>query len=928
MAKVIKTAALVVGAVALVATGVGAIGLAGIAGAATVAGISASTLFLVAGGLSVAGALLTKQPSVPSSMSDRLNATIDPKAFRKTWLGSTAGPVDVRYVEWFGNDQERCGWIVAHASHAIEGVDEIWFDDELAWTAAGGTQGKYNGYFWVRYQTLEGSAANVTSFGSGKWNGSHRLTGCAWSLFEFKVTGNSKKAESPFSGGLPSRITIIGRGGKLYDPRRDSTVPGGFGPMRVDEQSTWRYVADDGATIGENLALHALRVVLGWRINGILATGTGVPGRKINLASWITAANLCDEQVNRSAGGTEPRYHGAGVISEGDDVSSVLDMLCAACCGRFTDTNGRLGFAISHNDLATIATDDGLNDDDVIGQFSWDPDPGTDVPNVVSGKYTDPSNASLYQLVPYPDVRIDSADGIERPQTIDLAWVESPSQAQRVCKQVLQRAQYNRMFRSTFDIRAWKYGVGQVFPFTFAPLGFIRVPFRVIEQDIGPNGTCLMALRFETQAVFAWDADDAAPVQAAAPIIYDTRNSPLIRGIAEAGGTAAWSGVYGEGKPQDNADVTGENTAKDTVSVSGKPAAEVVSDAEIHAMGILTLNARQDDLVQIVGAAAFVDGQPVSTTFLNFRRDQTDVNSALASTLDLIAAKNADGTAVIMNLQTVMASPTQTMAQKFSELAAIGTMDDGSTVKATVQFLQEVFVGDGQSYSKTILRSDVNGVFGAFSILADGVTRRSTMAFIANEFYFVDQNGGNPTRPLTYVGAQNGEPARWEFGADIYAKRIVADVIETKNIKANQVTGKTYFQQSWGNGIDIGQIGPSGTKVWATFGGATPVQVSPQGLTIPLGTDVEIDFFVNMQRTGSDNDRVWFRLRRESAKTGSAIIGDTMRAGMSNFPTVVSWPWVDKVPVEDQYLYTIEAYRDEGGGTYFSAKLICSTGKR
>lgn len=568
MAKVIKTAALVVGAVALVATGVGAIGLAGIAGAVTVAGVSASTLFLVAGGLSVAASLMVKQPSVPSSMGERLNASIDPKAFRKTWLGSTAGPVDIRYSEWFGADQERCGWIVCHASHAIEGLDEIWLDDELAWTAAGGTQGRYAGYFWVRYTTLQGSAAHVTSFGSGKWNGAHRLTGCAWSLFEFKVTGNGKKAESPFSGGVPSRVTIIGRGGKLYDPRRDSTIPGGNGPMRADDQSTWRYVADDGATIGENLALQVLRVVLGWRINGLLATGSGVPGRKLNLATWISAANLCDEQVNRSAGGTEPRYHGSGVISEGDDVSGVLDMLCAACCGRFTDTNGRLGFTIAHNDLATIATDDGLNEDDVIGQFSWDPDPGAEVPNLITGKFTDPSPASLYQLVPYPDVSIAAADGIDRPLPMDLAWIESASQAQRVVKQVLQREQYNRLFRSTFDIRAWKYGVGDPLPFTFAPLGFVRTPFRILEQEVGPNGSCVMTLRFETPAVYQWDADDSAPVQAAAPIVYDSRNNPLILGINEAATTALWSGVSGEGKPEDGA--TKGMTPAETQAVSAQ----------------------------------------------------------------------------------------------------------------------------------------------------------------------------------------------------------------------------------------------------------------------------------------------------------------------------------------------------------------------
>jgi hypothetical protein len=61
-------------------------------------------------------------------------------------------------------------------------------------------------------------------------------------------------------------MTIIGRGAKLYDPRRDSTVVGGSGPMRANDQSTWRYTADDGGVIGENLPLMILRRLLGWRI--------------------------------------------------------------------------------------------------------------------------------------------------------------------------------------------------------------------------------------------------------------------------------------------------------------------------------------------------------------------------------------------------------------------------------------------------------------------------------------------------------------------------------------------------------------------------------------------------------------------------------------------------------------------------------------
>lgn len=70
MSKVLKTAAIVVGAVALVATGVGAIGAAvagtsisaGIAGAG-VAGISVGTLGFVASALSLGATLTAKKPT-------------------------------------------------------------------------------------------------------------------------------------------------------------------------------------------------------------------------------------------------------------------------------------------------------------------------------------------------------------------------------------------------------------------------------------------------------------------------------------------------------------------------------------------------------------------------------------------------------------------------------------------------------------------------------------------------------------------------------------------------------------------------------------------------------------------------------------------------------------------------------------------------
>lgn len=547
MAKALKIGAAVVGIAALaVVTGGAALLPGGLTLSASIFGVSASSLLLASSALALGAAALSKVPTVPSSQSGRLNASIDPRAFRKEALGQTAMATDVRYEEWSGKDQDFCDWIICVASHAIDGVDEIWLDTDLAWTAVGGVQGKFAGYFDVPNIVLEGSPANAFTFASGQWNAAHRLTGCAYLRLRFKVTGNGKKAESPFSSGPTSRMTIIGRGAKLYDPRRDSTVPGGSGPMRWDDQSTWRFTAEDGGRIGENLPLLALRRLLGWRITNPvtgekrLATGAGLPRKRIDLQSFIVAANLADELVNRSAGGQEPRYHGAGVVSEGDDQKTVLDALCAGMCARFTDTGGKLGLLIAHNDLAAAAADPGLVTEDVIGAFTWDPDPSLEAaPNIIRGRYVDATAESLYQLIDYPEVRIPSVDGIDRIMTLDLGFVESVSQAQRIAKQVLQRKQYERTFTAPFDIRGWGWPVDKVVPFTFAPMRFDRRLFRVASQEIGRDGSCPMVLSGESADIYAWDADDRAPVRAVGITGYDPARSPLIQAIDEVSARAA-----------------------------------------------------------------------------------------------------------------------------------------------------------------------------------------------------------------------------------------------------------------------------------------------------------------------------------------------------------------------------------------------------
>ncbi|MEZ0495394.1 phage tail protein [Sphingomonas sp. IW22] len=740
MAKALKTVGAVVAIAGLaIVTGGAAVGL-GVSLATSIGGISAGTLLLAGGALQAIGTSMQKMPDVPASQVDRLNATVDVSAYRKTVLGSTALASDIRYLEWFGNDQERCGWIVAHASHRIHSVDQIWLNDELAWTATGGTQGKFIGYFWVRRVVLEGSAANAFTFGSGKWNScSSRLTGCAYSHWEFKVTGNGKKAESPFASGIPTRVTVVGKGAPLYDPRRDSTVPGGSGPMRADDQSTWRFVADDGAVIGDNLALQVLRVLLGWKINGRLAVGCGVPVRRLGLPSFAVAANQCDEPVGRSAGGTEPRYQGAAVLSEGLDPRDMLDPLLAACSARFRDHGGKLQIAIMHNDLAAAATDEGLDEDDVIGAFTWDPDPALEqTPNIIRGRYTDP--ASLYQLVPYPDVSLPSFDGIDRVLTMDLGVVESASQAQRVIKQFLQRKQYARRFSAPFDITAWRYNVGDVVPVTFAPLSFERKLFRVVETDPGSN-PCQMVLEEENAAIYAWDNDDRAPVVPAVPTIYDASNNPLILAIGEAAETALWSGVTGPGKPQDKATVG----APDGTPVGNRLAEEINRLTDLNGENILNQTLRGDALTALIDARTMLDGKQVGVVIGEVRAASEAANNVFVQNFAFMGARNGEDNGWIFNADSIEIAGTGFTSRSLTALTA---EVDGQ--KADITNMQEILFDQSGATLRSVNILDLDGnITGTVNTLSGEI---GEYVIYANVFRIVNPNGGQPFTPFQ-IGA-------------------------------------------------------------------------------------------------------------------------------------------------------------------------------
>ena len=574
MSKILKplaVAAVIVGAAVLtggisLAPSISAFTAGGVAVGAVAGGIATtalgSALLSTAIGVALTGLsqAFTRSPRAGLSDLARLNLTQLAAAPRKMVLGDTAFAADLRYNEPSGSEQRYVDAIIHLASHRATRIRELRIGDKLAWTDTGGVQGEFAGFLTVELRPEAGPGAFHTVNGGARWGANTRLTGCATARIRIDRQG-TKRTQSPFAGGLPPQVMFIGEGMPVYDPRRDSTVPGGSGAHRVNDQSTWQY--HDGSTVlGSNLALMALAWRLGWRINGVVSCGLGNPVSRLDLAAFAAAANVCDELVTLAGGGTQRRYHGGGLISDDADKQAIEQAFADCVGGWWDDGRGALGLFVSVNDLAGAVVS--LNDDDIQSPVKWDPFPElAETWNVVRGLNPEPALPANFQPTEYPEVQIPSLDGIDRVLQLNLAFIQDKRTPQRLAKQALQRAQYPALFSATFGTRGWLAKKGRVVELTCAKLGFAAELFRVVDRQKNVDGTVNLVLRKENPAIYQWAAEESPPVVPATPITYNPLNQPFVVATVAALNALDEIGADGVLHPQEKLFVIKEKAALD-----------------------------------------------------------------------------------------------------------------------------------------------------------------------------------------------------------------------------------------------------------------------------------------------------------------------------------------------------------------------------
>ena len=444
-----------------------------------------TTAFVSSLVLSAASQALAPKPKIPN-IGGGGNGGIDQSktvtarqsnATRKLVYGETRTGGTFAFLESTDSDQYLHVVIVV-AAHEVEQFTGVYFNDELLTLTSNSvtSPAKYDGFADV-YTVVKGAAGNIPAplLATASWTSDHKLTDQAYIYCRLKFDPNA------FPLGLPN-ISAAVQGRKIYDTRTSSTVFSRNPAMIIRD-----YLLDE-------------------------TYGLGVTAAEIDDTSFEAAANICDENVALSGGGTETRYQFDGVVDTANTPRGNLEQMLTALNGALYYTNGKWNLKAGAYVTPTVTLDE---DDLAAGLTVTTSNSARDSFNAIKGQFISPD--SDYQATDYPAVTsatFETEDNSEqRFLNLDLPFTSSASAAQRIAKQILYKNRQEIAVKARFKMTAFQFQVGDTVMITNSRLGFSQKVFEVITWRLNfdqEQATVDCELAETNSAVYAWAAEETA----------------------------------------------------------------------------------------------------------------------------------------------------------------------------------------------------------------------------------------------------------------------------------------------------------------------------------------------------------------------------------------------------------------------------------
>ena len=275
------------------------------------------------------------------------------------------------------------------------------------------------------------------------WTDDMFLPGCAYAIVQCHYSNRG------IWTGLPEfRFQV--QGAKLYDPRKDSTQPGGSGSHRWGNPNTYEYSA--------NPKVIEYNVTRGFYWDDKWQWGGKAEAYRLPLDYWFAAMNACDENVNRKSGGTVKRYRMGAEISFDDKPLDIVNEINKSCSGYTTEFGGTYKTWVGGPGLS-IGT---ITDDDFLITAEMETNPFQPMQATVNTCYaTYPEPKQMWEVKDGP--RYQDADALaednDEELSIDLPlpFVSENNQVQRLMRAAVKDGRRQLTHSGQLPPVAWLY---------------------------------------------------------------------------------------------------------------------------------------------------------------------------------------------------------------------------------------------------------------------------------------------------------------------------------------------------------------------------------------------------------------------------------------------------------------------------------------
>jgi hypothetical protein len=300
-----------------------------------------------------------------------------------------------------------------------------------------------------------------------EWTSNDRGRGLCYSVFTYNLN------EPEFQNG-PLQPTARVKGRKVYDPRLDSTQPGGSGSHRRDDPSTWAWSRNP-----ELCTTDFVRAPFGKRASSA----------QVQWDAVMAGANVCATGVDYGSG-SEPLYTCDGAFRTDEDPDVTLDQLCQSMAG-FATFNGT--WLIQPGSYTAPVLD--LTDADNAGPIDVTPGLGVgEVINGLRGRFYDPTRFDqITDYPPYSNAAFVAEDGQAWFDNLNLPFTASAARAHQLARVQVERSRGMQM-QYPAKMRAVRLRPGQRVRVTNSLLNLTAAVFRVMTREYSVGGRVNLGL--------------------------------------------------------------------------------------------------------------------------------------------------------------------------------------------------------------------------------------------------------------------------------------------------------------------------------------------------------------------------------------------------------------------------------------------------